>query len=151
MTNWRTTLPYHKIASIRLKVDIRILANSYTALTLKYATSILKFTSKVPLLCPAAGGVFDRILQIPTLPWMHGTLTLIMLDAFDDLIGDVHQFDALGPIDHTVMLPSMNNRLLNEGDLKRHYYTVLRACAALGMISGRGVPYRDRNGPMTIR
>lgn len=97
-------------------------------------------------LCPAAREVFGRILHIPTLPWMRGTLTLIMLDAFDDLIADVNQFDPLGPIDRTTMLPSMDNGSSNEGDLKRHYHTVLRACAALGMISGRGIHHHNRNG-----
>lgn len=97
-------------------------------------------------LCPSAAGVFDRIIQIPTLPWMRGTLTLIMLDAFNDLTGNENQFDPLGPIDRTIMLPAMVNGSSNEGDLKRHYHTVLSACAALGMISGRGVPQHNRIG-----
>ncbi len=96
--------------------------------------------------CPAAGEVFDRILQIPTLPWMRGTLTLIMLDVLDASIGDVNHFDPLGPIDRTIMLSSMENGSSNEGDMKRHYHSVLRACAALGMIAGRGIPHHNRNG-----
>lgn len=89
--------------------------------------------------CPSAEKVFDRLLAIPSLPWMRGNLVLIRLDALDNLLGDLSSLSPLGPVDRTLVLPLPDAKELDETLTLHSYHMVLRACAELGMISGRGV------------
>ncbi|WP_457086156.1 hypothetical protein [Marinovum sp. KMM 9879] len=90
--------------------------------------------------CAAAELAFDRLMHIPTLPWMKGNLILIQLDALDDALSQIDSLVAIGPIDRTITLPRANQGGLSEAEIRHHYQTILRACTELGMISGRGVP-----------
>ncbi|HKK29441.1 MAG TPA: hypothetical protein VKA18_03480, partial [Alphaproteobacteria bacterium] len=56
-----------------------------------------------------------------------------------------------GPIDHILTLPSVELDTLDETAatelVRRNYYAVLRLCARMGMVQGRGIPVRD--APLT--
>ncbi|MEL6418525.1 MAG: hypothetical protein AAFQ55_07860 [Pseudomonadota bacterium] len=99
--------------------------------------------------CPNAEQVFERLLLTPTLPWMRGTLIVIRLDALDDMLGDLHGLAPLGPIDRTIILPWSSANQSNETEVRRNYHIVLRACADLGMISGRGVSRRSERADVS--
>ncbi|WP_157033288.1 hypothetical protein [Loktanella sp. S4079] len=90
---------------------------------------------------PKTEAVFERILRIPTLPWMRGTMVLIKLDALDDLFADLGLLDPLGQVDRTIMLPWADTKAARDRQLRHNYHLILRACTELGMISGRGVSY----------
>lgn len=92
-------------------------------------------------ICPSSEHVFDRLLSIPTLPWMRGSLVLIRTSALDNLLSDLPSVSVLGEIDRTMVLPFSDTEKADETIIRRSYHQVLRACASLGMISGRGVPY----------
>lgn len=87
----------------------------------------------------AAETVFDRLMSIPTLPWMRGRLVLIRTDVLDGMLGDPSSLCPLGNIDRTLILPCANAGALGDADVLRAYHMVLRVCTDLGMISGRGV------------
>lgn len=89
--------------------------------------------------CPMAMPIFDRLLSIPTLPWMRGTLVLVRLDILDECLQDLMRLDPLGPVDRTIILPWSHTDEPDTRTLLAQYHMVLRACADLGMISGRGV------------
>ncbi len=90
-------------------------------------------------ICPSAAQVFVRLLAIPSLPWMRGNLVLIRLDALDNLWGDLSLMSPLGEIDRTLILPWSDIEDTDAELIRRGYLMVLRACAELGMICGRGV------------
>lgn len=91
--------------------------------------------------CSNAVAAFDRILRIPTLPWMKGTLVLIQLDKLADIDADLSALPNLGAIDRTLILPwDQNGGALA---VRRSCNQVLRACTDLGMIRGRGVSFRE--------
>lgn len=83
-----------------------------------------------------ASRVFERLLGIPTLPWLRGALVLIRLDSIEDADADLDQFADFGVIDRTLAL---EDGLVDQVKL-RNYRLVLGACTQLGMIDGRGVP-----------
>lgn len=89
--------------------------------------------------CPSAATVFERLLSIPTLPWMRGSLVLVRLDALEDVASDVGGLEPLGPVDRTIVLTGAGVGAEDEALARRNYHAVLRACAELGMIAGRGV------------
>lgn len=89
--------------------------------------------------CTASADIFDRLLNIPTLPWMRGNLVLIRLDALDNLVQDIGSIAHIGTVDRTVILPNDADAPLDERAQRRTYHAILRTCAQLGMISGRGV------------
>lgn len=90
---------------------------------------------------PDSAVIYDRLLDLPTLPWLRGTLVLMTLDALDhgDFDGDL--MAQIGPVNRTLHLP-----FARRGDavtaIREGYRTVLQLCAQLGMISGRGVNSR---------
>ncbi|MBY6057165.1 hypothetical protein [Leisingera daeponensis] len=90
-------------------------------------------------ICPSTEHVFDRLLSIPTLPWMRGSLVLIRAGALDNLLSDLSSVSVLGENDRTLVLPFTDTDRIDERTVRRSYHQVLRACASLGMISGRGV------------
>lgn len=98
--------------------------------------------------------VYQRLLLIPTLAWMRGTLFLITLERLDQLQLDANLLEIIGadgPVDDQVTLPSLNTTSLGEEareKLIRHgYNAALQLCARLGMISGRGVSLSDPTAP----
>ena len=92
--------------------------------------------------CGSAMPVFERLLSIPTLPWMRGSLVLVQLDRLDDIPADLGAITPLGPIDRTIMLPWGYAKAPDDLSIRRNYHLVLRACAGMGMIAGRGVSWR---------
>lgn len=89
--------------------------------------------------CVSAAHAFDRLLSIPTLPWMRGNLVLIRADALECIVSDLSSLVRVGTVDRTLILPWTN---LDQADpvlVRRYYRDVLRTCARLGMISGRGI------------
>ena len=94
--------------------------------------------------CDASTAVFERLLAIPTLPWLRGNLVLILLDALDDIVHDISSIESIGHVDRTIMLANSptddGGKALNQ----KNYHMILRVCAELGMISGRGVASAPR-------
>jgi hypothetical protein len=69
---------------------------------------------------------------------MRGTLLLVELSALDSLHPNHPLLETLGVIDRTAHLPFSASGA--EGDLQQEgYWMVLKLCAEMGMISGRGV------------
>lgn len=89
--------------------------------------------------CEASSDVFERLLDIPTLPWIRGNLVLIRLDALDDLVLDISSIAHIGVVDRTLILPDSGPDVERELMQRRNYHMILRTCAQLGMIAGRGV------------
>ena len=84
--------------------------------------------------------VYRRILALPHLPWIRGSLVLVHLDDAKPWLDDSTLDDVsaqFGPIDDTLHLFG------SATDHQELYWTVLRFCTQYGMISGRGVPMRD--------
>lgn len=98
--------------------------------------------------------VYQRLLLIPSLNRLKGKLFLISLDRLDDLqeLGSLRGLLGVnGPIDHILTLPAVELDTLDEIAatelVRRKYYAVLRLCARMGMVQGRGIP--DRDAPLT--
>ncbi|SPH23973.1 hypothetical protein DEA8626_03050 [Defluviimonas aquaemixtae] len=87
---------------------------------------------------PIAQDIYERLLDLPTLPWLRGSLVLITLDALDVASIDDELIDLIGPVDRTLHLPFPSREDHDEA-VRQGYWTVLKLCAQLGMISGRGV------------
>ena len=90
--------------------------------------------------CKSSEQVFDRLISIPSLPWMRGKLVFLRLDALDSEATDLSRIPFLGSVDRTVTLPWTDSFELDDKAVREGYRMVLRACAAMGMISGRGIP-----------
>lgn len=82
--------------------------------------------------------LFDRLIAIPTLPWMRGCITMVRLDLLGDIEADLAALSPLGALDRTIVLP-LSDGVSDELAIRRGYHSVLSTCAGLGMISGRGV------------
>ena len=89
--------------------------------------------------CSEAEQVFDRLLAIPTLPWIRGNLVLLRLDVLDNLYHDLRSLASVGRVDEIVFLPWTCSDEGNEQLARRNFHMVLRMCTQLGMINGRGV------------
>jgi hypothetical protein len=108
--------------------------------------------ANVVVACQAALArqVYQRLLLIPSLNRLKGRLFLISLDRLEDL-QDIASLRGLlgvsGPIDHILTLPTVELDTLDETAatelVRRNYYAVLRLCARMGMVQGRGIPDRD--------
>ena len=97
--------------------------------------------------------VYQRLLLIPSLNRLRGRLFLISLDRLDDLqeLGSLRGLlGVTGPVDNILTLPAVELETLDETAaaelIRRNYYGVLRLCARMGMVQGRGIP--DRDGPL---
>jgi len=93
------------------------------------------------------GQVYQRLLLLPTLSRLKGQLFLLDLDRLDgpdgiETVRDLLPEDA--EIDGQLFLPFVGVDDMwgdvQHGAVKEAYWSVLRLCAALGMISGRGIP-----------
>ena len=71
-----------------------------------------------------------RLLRLPSLPWMRGSMILARLAEIRDTPDD-------GRIDDIVALPQSAT---DPVTIAEAYWTVLRKATAMGMIDGRGVP-----------
>ena len=92
---------------------------------------------------PVAALVYDRLMLLPTLCWMRGSLNLIFLNAIEHAGINAHigQMTDTKP-DELIFLPYHLDEKHHSDAANEGYWTVLRACTAIGIISGRGVhPY----------
>ena len=89
---------------------------------------------------PVADKVFDRLLTIPSLPRLRGTLYLIRLEALADTAPGADIAGLSGKdFDKTIILP-LNAVSDSDVDLiAESYQRVFGMCAELGMIQGRGL------------
>ncbi len=89
--------------------------------------------------------VFHRIVQLPGLPRLRGRLVLAYLDSLA-ASGKLRNLGNLTPenVDRSIFItfhapratpPDVRARVQHDA-----YWSILRLCANLGMISGRGVP-----------
>ncbi len=90
---------------------------------------------------PIAAPVFDRLMALPTLGWLYGELTLINLTALDTAKESRRFAEFILPKPDELMFLPYNLRTREERKTcDAGYWSVLRLCTDLGMISGRGVP-----------
>jgi hypothetical protein len=89
---------------------------------------------------PDASLVYERLLRLPTLAWMRGTLSLVFREVIEreGLEECVAELIGSKP-DELVSLPRDLDGKHHTETAIEGYWTVLRACKALGMIEGRGV------------
>lgn len=80
---------------------------------------------------------FDALVELPTLPWMRGTMVLLWFDAEAHRLSDYDMLEDEAPIDQITVLPA--DRQL-PGKNRDGLFQILRAATKLGMIAGRGVP-----------
>ena len=91
--------------------------------------------------------VYQRLMLIPTLNRMRGTLFLLIADRVEES-RDPMLLDRLpglkGPVDFMLTLPSLHVAGLEDAAVAelvaRNYWAVLRTCARMGMVQGRGIP-----------
>lgn len=91
---------------------------------------------------PVAGAVFERLLSVPTLAWMRGRLSLVFSDricsrGWTEIVQDGH-------VNQTILLPISGSPKRLSTNIDAGYWAVLRTCAYLGMIEGRGIQIRPR-------
>ncbi|WP_131802285.1 hypothetical protein [Yoonia tamlensis] len=90
---------------------------------------------------PLTSMVCDRLLQLPTIHWMRGTLTVISLDALEEAAMSRSVASVIeGRPDELLFLPYAPRTAFREAAAKESYWSILRLCTSLGMISGRGIP-----------
>ncbi len=83
---------------------------------------------------------FARLSKLPTLPWMRGQLLIVDLEAADtDTASRATDDIWKTPFDEMIMLPFASRESSFKQGVDDFYWSVLRLCADLGMISGRGV------------
>lgn len=89
---------------------------------------------------PVINMVYARLLRLPTLGWMRGSLTLIFLETVDQFGFEtcIDRLQIPQP-DELVFLPCHLDVTYHKPAAKEGYWTVLRTCTSLGMIEGRGV------------
>ncbi len=84
--------------------------------------------------------LFDRLCNLPTLPWMWGKLYLVTLDGVECTgLPDIARCIPDMAFDALVMLPNEPAEHTRDFSLDRAYWATLRLCRQLGMIEGRGV------------
>lgn len=82
----------------------------------------------------------DRLVSLPTLPWMWGQLYLVALDDVEcRALKDVRLCLPDLTFDELVMLPYAPGDDTHDISIDRAYWATLRLCRQLGMIQGRGV------------
>ena len=90
-----------------------------------------------------ASPVYDRLLELSSLPFIRGTLLLV----YTDRLGKTpRQFETIQAVDELLFLPFVEVDSADATDLaearEEAYWTILSLCARLGMIAGRGIPPR---------
>jgi len=95
---------------------------------------------------PVANQVYDRLLRLPTIGWMHGTLTLVLLNELEQHGFQAYLGHRIEPRpDEMHFLSYHLDTSFHEEAAEEGYWSTLRLCAKLGMISGRGVPSHATN------
>ncbi|WP_152456152.1 MULTISPECIES: hypothetical protein [unclassified Roseivivax] len=113
----------------------------------KVGGSLVGPTAMVACQAVLARQVYQRLLLIPSLNRLRGQLYLVAWEELDDAQNFAALKADLGitkPVDRSLALPmrDLNNIPDTEADaiIRQGYWQVLRLCADLGMIDGRGVP-----------
>lgn len=89
---------------------------------------------------PLIEQAFARLSNLPTFPWMRGQLWLIQLGPLEDgCLSRLSQSFWDTPFDEMILLPFAAEQKASKQAVDEAYWSVLRLCADLGMISGRGV------------
>ena len=84
--------------------------------------------------------ILDRLVGLPTLPWMRGAITLIILEDLDfDAYSHSMRMGQTDKFDEILCLPYTTDPESTADAALQGYRTILRLCARLGMIAGRGV------------
>lgn len=98
------------------------------------------------------GGVFDVLAAIPSLPWMWGQIFLVNLDALQgDTSTAVRKLIPGTPFDETLLLPISTLVSDDANSVRLNTHELLHRCAALGLITGRGLPARQDWASDTIK
>lgn len=79
--------------------------------------------------------LFSRLQSLPTLPWLRGRLHLIRVDE----LGCVSQVPNSIDPDEIIMIEAPDSQKDQAAAAESGYWDVLRLCASLGMIEGRGI------------
>lgn len=83
--------------------------------------------------------VYDRLMKLPTLGWMHGTLVLVFLDRMERHGLDFHISRMAGPApDELVFLPYDLDPSRHATAAQDGFEAALRVSARLGMFSDLG-------------
>ena len=93
---------------------------------------------------PVVGEAFHRLAQLPNLPWLRGSVTLVFSEAADGHSKELSWSELFNDqIDGVVLVTAQSLDVVppdQREDLRQEaYWTVLRLCTDLGMIAGRGV------------
>lgn len=87
---------------------------------------------------PIADLVFERIIALPTIGWIKGTLSLISLDALEQPGLAFNLGNLIDPKpDEIHFLPYQLDKAFHTASAARGYWSTLRLCCRFGMISGR--------------
>jgi hypothetical protein len=85
--------------------------------------------------------LFGRYMDLPTLPWLWGSLYLVVLDsAHSGYLPELTRCLDGVTIDGLVMLPYAPSDGGHDRSVDSGYWAGLRLCRQLGMIGGRGIP-----------
>ncbi|KQB95526.1 hypothetical protein AL073_14925 [Loktanella sp. 1ANDIMAR09] len=101
---------------------------------------------------PIADMTYSRLISLPTIGWMRGSLTLLLMNAMErcGLLDDT--VNALDPrLDEIHFLPNNLDPAFHAEAAVSGYRSTLRLCARLGMISGRGVSLDTPKKPNEVK
>jgi len=125
-------------------IDLEVLTNSDTARTIGYrlGARISGPNLVVAGHNPTADLVYDRLLRLQPLCRLRGTLTLIYMKEMESEVLTFQVAEHLMPLpDEVVFLPIAADSSQIANAAHKGYWSVLRMCTRLGMISGRGVQF----------
>lgn len=89
---------------------------------------------------PLMEALFERLHDLPTLPWMWGKLYLVTLDGVECTgLPDISRCIPDMTFDALILLPYAPGADTHDFSVDRAYWDSLRLCRQLGMIEGRGV------------
>ncbi len=86
----------------------------------------------------SASEVYDRLLQIPSLPWMRGSIVLVDLERLEAVAAH-EKIDGIGAVDRTITLPWIDPEVEDDAVVRSVCQMILGICAELGMVTGRGI------------
>lgn len=101
---------------------------------------------------PIADMTYSRLISLPTIGWMRGSLTLLLMNAMERRGLLDNTMNALDPKpDEIHFLPYNLDPAFHTEAAVSGYRSTLRLCASLGMISGRGVLPENPSKPNEVR
>lgn len=95
--------------------------------------------------------LFERLMAVPTLPWMWGRLHLVSLEFIES--GNLHELQTCLPevkVDGLILLPNPKSDESHDVAVNDGYWAGLRLCSQLGMIEGRGVKPAENRAVIAI-